>query len=53
VLDDNDVTIAGHPSAICLALVRQTLVGYGLTVLGAGEDLDDLYRRLGAAVMTA
>ncbi len=55
VLDDNDVTIAGHPSdylgeAFDLA---RTLTGHGLTVLeGPGEDLDDLYRRLCQAVNT-
>jgi transketolase C-terminal domain/subunit/transketolase N-terminal domain/subunit len=55
VLDDNDVTIAGHPSSYLPGFrLRQTLAGHGLTVLaGAGEDLDDLYRRLCAAVMTA
>ena len=55
VLDDNDVTIAGHPSSYLPGFrLRQTLAGHGLTVLaGAGEDLDDLYQRLCAAVMTA
>jgi transketolase C-terminal domain/subunit/transketolase N-terminal domain/subunit len=54
VLDDNDVTIAGHPSSYLPGFsLRQTLAGHGLTVLaGAGEDIDDLYRRLCAAVMT-
>lgn len=54
ILDDNDVTIAGHPSDYMKGFdLRQTLEGHGLTVLeGDGEDLDDLYRRLCQAVTT-
>jgi transketolase len=54
VLDDNDVTIAGHPSSYLPGFsLRQTLAGHGLTILeGPGEDLDDLYRRLCTAVRT-
>lgn len=52
LIDDNDVTIAGHPSdylpGYCVA---KTLEGHGLsTDIGDGEDLDSLYRRMCAAV---
>jgi transketolase len=54
VIDDNDVTIAGHPSVYQKGYdVARTLGGHGLTTLpGNGEDLDDLYRRLCEAVAT-
>lgn len=53
-VDDNDVTIAGHPSKYLPGFsVAKTLAGHGLTVLeGDGEDLDDLYRRMCQAVTT-
>ncbi|MBP0001351.1 MAG: transketolase [Cyanobacteria bacterium SID2] len=53
-IDDNDVTIAGHPSHYLGGFdLRKTLEGHGLTVLeGDGEDLDDLYRRMCQAVTT-
>lgn len=52
LIDDNDVTIAGHPSdylpGYCVA---KTLEGHGLQVnIGEGEDLDSLYARMCAAV---
>ncbi|MEY3458831.1 MAG: Transketolase [Planctomycetota bacterium] len=52
LIDDNDVTIAGHPSdylpGYCVA---KTLEGHGLPVnIGDGEDLDSLYARMCAAV---
>lgn len=52
LVDDNDVTIAGHPSdylpGFCVA---RTLEGHGLKVdIGDGEDLDALYARMCAAV---
>ncbi|MGF1494475.1 MAG: transketolase C-terminal domain-containing protein [Microcoleaceae cyanobacterium] len=52
IIDDNDVTIAGHPSKYIPGFtVAQTLAGHGLKVLeGDGEDLDDLYRRICEAV---
>lgn len=52
VVDDNDVTIAGHPSEYLPGFsVARTLAGHGLPVEeGEGEDLDDLYRRMAAAV---
>lgn len=54
VIDDNDVTIAGHPSAYLPGFdLAQTLAGHGLkTSVGNGEDLDDLYRRMCEAVTT-
>ncbi len=54
VIDDNDVTIAGHPSKYLPGFtVAKTLAGHGLKVLeGNGEDLDDLYARLCEAVTT-
>jgi len=54
IIDDNDVTIAGHPSEYLPGYdLKRTLEGHGLKVLqGDGEDLDDLYRRLCEAVTT-
>ncbi len=54
IIDDNDVTIAGHPSKYLPGFsVAKTLEGHGLKVLeGNGEDLDDLYRRIIEAVNT-
>ena len=45
VIDDNDVTIAGHPSEYLSGFdVEQTLKGHGMTVHTCdGEDLDALY----------
>ncbi|NMG58523.1 transketolase [Geitlerinema sp. P-1104] len=53
-VDDNDVTIAGHPSDYLPGFsVAKTLKGHGLTVLeGDGEDLDGLYRRMCEAMTT-
>lgn len=54
LVDDNDVTIAGHPSEYLPGYsVAKTLEGHGLSVNeGDGEDLDDLYRRICAAITT-
>ncbi|RCJ32911.1 transketolase [Nostoc minutum NIES-26] len=54
IIDDNDVTIAGHPSKYLPGFtVAKTLQGHGLKVLeGDGEDLDDLYHRLCQAIST-
>jgi len=54
IIDDNDVTIAGHPSKYLPGFtVAKTLAGHGLKVLeGDGEDLDDLYARIVEAVTT-
>ncbi len=55
IIDDNDVTIAGHPSHYLTGCTTaKTLAGHGLTVLeGDGEDIDDLYQRICTAVNTA
>jgi transketolase len=54
IIDDNDVTIAGHPSKYLPGYsVAKTLAGHGLKVLeGDGEDIDDLYRRICEAINT-
>ncbi len=54
VIDDNDVTIAGHPSDYIKGFsVAKTLAGHGLTVSeGDGEDLADLFTRMAAAMRT-
>ncbi len=54
VVDDNDVTIAGHPSHYLHGYsVARTLEGHGLTLdEGDGEDLDQLYERMARAVTT-
>jgi len=54
VIDDNDVTIAGHPSEYMRGYsVAKTLAGHGLTVSeGDGEDLGELYSRMAAAMRT-
>lgn len=54
VIDDNDVTIAGHPSQYQPGYdLSRTLGGHGLaTFAGEGEDLNNLYRRLCQAVAT-
>lgn len=53
IIDDNDVTIAGHPSEYLPGYsVASTLEGHGLRVdIGDGEDLDNLYSRMCSAVM--
>ena len=55
IIDDNDVTIAGHPSHYLKGCTTaKTLAGQGVTVLeGDGEDIDDLYQRICTAVNTA
>ncbi len=54
LIDDNDVTIAGHPSEYLPGFgVARTLAGHGLAVdVGDGEDLDSLHRRLQRALLT-
>ncbi len=54
LIDDNDVTIAGHPSQYMGGYsVKKTLEGHGLTVLeGNGEDLDTLYANICTAINT-
>lgn len=55
LIDDNDVTIAGHPSDYMPGFdVAKTLAGHGLPVdTGDGEDVDRLYRRIREAFSTA
>lgn len=55
LIDDNDVTIAGHPSDYLPGYdVAKTLEGHGLKVdIGDGEDLDSLYARMCEAVTSA
>jgi transketolase len=54
LIDDNDVTIAGHPTQyLCGYDVGKTLAGHGLAVdVGNGEDLDSLYARMCKALST-
>jgi transketolase len=54
LIDDNDVTIAGHPSKYLPGFsVAATLQGHGVKVLeGDGEDLDGLYSRICEAIAT-
>ncbi len=51
-IDDNDVTIAGHPSEYMKGFdVAKTLQGHGLaTDVGEGEDLDTLFQRIQKAL---
>jgi transketolase C-terminal domain/subunit len=48
VIDDNDVTIAGHPSEYMQGFnVGRTLKGHGMTVIeGNGEDIDGLFNKI-------
>ena len=52
LIDDNDVTIAGHPSKYMKGFdVEKTLKGHGLSVdAGNGEDLDTLFQRIRKAL---
>ena len=52
LIDDNDVTIAGHPSGYLKGFsVESTLSGHGLPVdTGDGEDLQSLYQRIQKAL---
>lgn len=52
LIDDNDVTIAGHPSDYLKGYdVGKTLEGHGLDVSTAqGEDIDDLYQHICTAL---
>jgi transketolase len=48
LIDDNDVTIAGHPSHYMKGFdVKKTLAGHGLAVdSGDGEDVESLFTRI-------
>jgi transketolase len=52
LIDDNDVTIAGHPSHYMKGFdVAKTLAGHGLKVdEGDGEDIETLFRRIAWAL---
>lgn len=52
LIDDNDVTIAGHPSQYLPGFdLEKTLSGQGVTVdVGSGEDLVLLYQRIQKAI---
>jgi transketolase len=54
LIDDNDVTIAGHPSQYMKGYdVARTLAGQGLTVnVGDGEDINALFSRIQQALAT-
>ncbi len=53
-IDDNNVTISGHPSDYLPGFdVAKTLEGHGLTVdIGDGEDVDSMYERMARAMNT-
>ena len=55
LIDDNDVTIAGHPSQYMKGFdVEKTLKGHGLLVdAGNGEDVDALFQRIRKALTTS
>ena len=52
IVDDNDVTISGHPSQYLKGFsVAQTLAGHGLKVFPVqGEDIDSLWGAISGAV---
>lgn len=54
IIDDNNVTIAGHPQDYLPGFdIERTLLGHGMTVdAGDGEDLTSLYGRIQKAVST-
>ena len=54
LIDDNDVTIAGHPSKYLKGFdTGKTLTGHGLNVnYGDGEDVVELYGRIQTALTT-
>ncbi|MEW6671422.1 MAG: transketolase C-terminal domain-containing protein [Thermodesulfobacteriota bacterium] len=54
MIDDNDVTIAGHPSIYLKGFnIEQTLKGHGLEVDGGdGENLKQLFKRIRKALTT-
>lgn len=53
LIDDNDVTIAGHPSQYLQGYdVAKTLEGHGLAAnIGDGEDIDTLFMRIQKALV--
>ena len=55
LIDDNDVTIAGHPSHYLKGFdTAKTLSGHGVEVnVGDGEDFEELFRRISSAFSSA
>ena len=53
IVDDNNVTIAGHPTDYMAGFcVSKTLAGQGIsTNIGNGEDIDELYGRIRSALL--
>jgi len=53
ILDDNDVTIAGHPSQYLPGYdLGKTLAGHGLTIFRCqGEDIDDLWKAISTSIL--
>lgn len=53
ILDDNDVTIAGHPSKYLPGYeLGKTLEGHGLTIFRCeGENLDSLWGAISASIL--
>lgn len=53
LIDDNDVTIAGHPAEYMNGYdVAKSLEGHGITTTtGDGEDINELYCRIQAALV--
>lgn len=53
IVDDNNVTIAGHPTDYMQGFcVSKTLAGQGIaTNIGNGEDIDELYGRIRQALV--
>ncbi|MGI6656250.1 MAG: transketolase C-terminal domain-containing protein [Desulfobulbus sp.] len=54
LLDDNDITIVGHPTSYMPGYdLAKTLAGHGLTTLSCpGEDLDALFSAMREAIAT-
>ncbi len=54
IVDDNDVTIAGHPSQYLKGYdVAKTLAGHGLRIdIGYGEKIEELFARMCSAFTT-
>jgi len=54
MIDDNDVTIAAHPSEYMPGYdVAKTLAGHGMKIcIGDGEDIESLYTRMATAFST-
>ncbi|MCK4907221.1 MAG: transketolase [Spirochaetes bacterium] len=53
IIDDNDVTIAGHPSQYMPEFdIEKTLIGHGIpSNTGDGEDIESLFNRIRDALL--